>query len=275
MLQQLQCEAGDGVDSAASESVEASVERVRRFVDKTRAGVPTTSTESEPATQSSEDNQKSEEQNQESQSVTEFVAEPSTELTRDLMITEEVSSKNYSENNVVAVSNEELSAPIPDLIRPQRQVSGNNNQLPDIVCDTLRATNKHKRKSPRRRSFRLNTLRTQKKPETPAPLPTSVTWTSVGRKLAEISNSLDTPVGTRRPSLPPPSSSSNIRSRPEATPRRNSCNPRMLFFGTNDDIFGGEGASGVDTEHIVNNVLKVVQVVGLFLVMKKFENMLK
>ena len=274
MLQQLQCEAGDSVDSVASESVEASVERVRRFVDKTRAGIPSTSTESEPAPQSSEDNQKSEEQNQESQSVTEFVAEPSTELTRDLMITEEVSSKNYSENNVVAVSNEELSAPIPDLIRPQRQVSGTNNQLPDIVCDTLRATNKHKRKSPRRRSFRLNTLRTQKKPETPAPMPTSVTWTSVGRKLAEISNSLDTPVGTRRQSLPPPSSS-NIRSRPEATPRRSSCNPRMLCFGPNDNILGGEGASGVDTEHIVNNVLKVVQVVGLFLVMKKFENMLK
>ena len=49
----------------------------------------------------------------------------------------------------------------------------------------------------------------------------------------------------------------------------------MLCFGTNNDILGGEGESGVNTEHIVNNVLKVVQVVGLFLVMKKFENMLK
>ena len=275
MLQQLQCEAGDNVDSAASESVEASVERVRRFVDKTRAGVPTTPTESEPASQSPEDNQKSEEQNTESQSVTELVAEPSTELIRDLMITQEVSSKNFSGNNVVAVSTEELSAPLPDLIRPQRKVSVTNNQLPDIVCDALRATNKHKKKSPRRRSFRLNTLRTPRKSETPAPVSTSVTWTNVGRKLAEISNSLDTPVGIRRQSLPPPSSSSNIRSRPEMTPRRSSCNPRMLCFGTNNDILGGEGESGVNTEHIVNNVLKVVQVVGLFLVMKKFENMLK
>ena len=272
MLQQLQAEAGDNVDSADSESVQASVQRVRSFVDKTRAGVTTTSTELEPTPQPSEENQKIEQQNQESHSVNELVAEPSTELTRDLIITEEESPKNFSGNNVVAVSTQELSAPLPDLIRPQRQVSVINNKLPDIVCDALRATNKHKKKTPRRRSFRLNTLRTPKKPDIPEP--TSLTWTNVGRKLAEISNSLDSPVGARRQSLPP-ASSSNIRNRAEVTPRRSSCNPRMLSFGPNDDILGGDGSGGLNTEHIVNNVLKVVQVVGLFLVMKKFENMLK
>lgn len=275
MLQQLQAEcgeAGDSVDNAASESVEASVERVRSFVDKTRAGVTTSSTESEPTPQPTVENQNIDQQNQESHGVTELVAESSTELTRDLMINEEESPKNFSENNVVAVSTQEISA-LPDLISSQRQVSVINNQLPDIVYDALRASNKHKKKTPRQRSFRLNTLRTPKKPDIPAH--TSLTWTSVGRKLAEISKSLDSPVGGRRLSLPPPSSSSNIRSRPEASPRRSSCNPRILSFGPNDDILGGGGAGGVNTEHIVNNVLKVIQVVGLFLVMKKFENMLK
>ena len=144
MLQQLQAEAGDRVDSADSESVQASVERVRTFVDKTRAGITTTSTELETTSQPSEENQKIELQNH---SVTELVAEPSTELTRDLMITEEESAKNFSGNNLVGVSTQELSAPLPDLIRPQRQVSVSNNQLPDIVCDALRATNKHKKKA--------------------------------------------------------------------------------------------------------------------------------
>ena len=57
-MQQLQAEAGDNVDSADSESVQASVQRVRSFVDKTRAGVTTTSTELEPTPQPSEENQK-------------------------------------------------------------------------------------------------------------------------------------------------------------------------------------------------------------------------
>ena len=271
MLQQLQAECGDTgdyVDNVSSESVEASVERVRSFVDSTRARVtPATSTESEPTSPCVD--QKIEEPKQESQKkdVTELVVE--SELTRDLIISsEEESSKNFSGNNVVGVSSQ-LRAPLPDLITPQRQVSV-RNQLPDIVCDALRATNKTKKKSPRRRSFRLTTLRTPSKPQTPA---AALTWTNVGQKLAEISDSLDTP-GTRRRSLPPPAS--HLRSnRPETSPRRSSCNPRRLCFGTNDDMPGGDGPGGVNTEHIVNNVLKVVQVFGLFLVMKKFENMLK
>ena len=80
MLQQLQAEcgeAGDSVDNAASESVEASVERVRSFVDKTRAGMTTSSTESEPTPQPTVENQNIDQQNQESHGVTELVAESS------------------------------------------------------------------------------------------------------------------------------------------------------------------------------------------------------
>ena len=151
--------------------------------------------------------------------------------------------------------------------------------LPDLINDSLHAIKKTTPRKSQRKVFRLNTLRDMQqqprqstiKEKTPSPL----SWTEAGAKLRDVAATWETP---RRPSLPLLGHNTNhhqLQQRrlstlsPDTVPTHDSDDdldsPRFRMAHKND----------IDTNTMINNVLKAVQVFGLFLIIRKFENMLK
>ena len=162
------------------------------------------------------------------------------------------------------------------LLSPPRAKAPPPPSLPDVVADSLHGLGRRMspRKVARRRVFRLSTLRELHQQRQPAPSSTPpspdtpptppLSWAEAGQKLASIATTLDTPPPRRR-SLPA------LMGRDDQDGEERRRGRRM------SQVVAWHADTGpkMETDKIINNVLKAVQVFGLFLIIRKFENMLK
>ena len=210
---------------------------------------------------------------------------------------EKDSTEQHDKDEKVGVVTQ-VSPSLPDIVMNPAAIvrtpvsRGHVSNMPDIIMDTLHATKKTSPRKTPRKVFRLNTLRemhqrqskTTKDTTTPTVAP--LTWSEAGAKLRNVASTWETlERGPRRPSLPALGAldphHSNQRRRLSSLGPTFSRNPEEDM---SDDL--NDGPQGVfeelrgiktdfNTEHMINNVLKAVQVFGLFLIIRKFENMLK
>ena len=307
VLQQLQAECGDTVQDQASQ---ASLARVRQFVNTTQPPVtPQPQQQSLQQQQQSQPQQSEQEHNELSAVATAATSNniiATTETMEDTPMDETIdTTKDITKDDTKDTTEEDTgddthAADTPDhhscvapakaqglpdivtshaLLTPPRAKAPPPPSLPDVVADSLHALGRRMspRKVARRRVFRLSTLRELHQQRQPAPstppssdntTPPPLSWAEAGQKLASIATTLDT-------------------SSPSQSPRRRSL-PALMG---RDDPDGEERRRGrrmsqvvawhadtgpkMETDKIINNVLKAVQVFGLFLIIRKFENMLK
>ena len=311
VLQQLQAECGDTVQDQASQ---ASLARVRQFVNTTQPPVtPQPQQQSLQQQQQSQEQQSEQEHNELSAVATAATSnniiattDTNTATTEDTTMdtTEDTTKEDIKDTTKDATTDATPAADTPDyrscvahakapakvqglpdivtshaLLTPPRAKAPPPPSLPDVVADSLHGLGRRMspRKVARRRVFRLSTLRELHHQRQPAPstppssditTPPPLSWAEAGQKLASIATTLDT-------------------SSPSQSPRRRSL-PALMG---RDDPDGEERRRGrrmsqvvawhadtgpkMETDKIINNVLKAVQVFGLFLIIRKFENMLK
>ena len=297
VLQQLQAECGDTVQDQASQ---ASLARVRQFVNTTQPPVtPQPQQQSLQQQQQSQQQQSEQEHNELSAVATAATSnniiattDTNTATTETMEDTPMDETKDITEedNGDDTPDHHSCVAPakvqgLPDivtshaLLTPPRAKAPPPPSLPDVVADSLHGLGRRMspRKVARRRVFRLSTLRELHQQRQPAPstppssdntTPPPLSWAEAGQKLASIATTLDT-------------------SSPSQSPRRRSL-PALMG---RDDPDGEERRRGrrmsqvvawhadtgpkMETDKIINNVLKAVQVFGLFLIIRKFVNMLK
>ena len=167
--------------------------------------------------------------------------------------------------------------------KPRQNQQITKAPLPDLINDSLHAIKKTPRKT-QRKVFRLNTLRDlhqQRQSATKDTTPSPLSWREAGAKLRDVAATWETPV--RRPSLPLFHHDTNNRQLQQR--RLSSLSPDTLTTPEpghmsphdDDDLDGPRYRmkNDIDTQTMINNVLKAVQVFGLFLIIRKFENMLK
>ena len=311
VLQQLQAECGDTVQDQASQ---ASLARVRQFVNTTQPPVtPQPQQQSLQQQQQSQPQQSEQEHNELSAVATAATSnniiattDTNTATSEDTTMdtTEDTTKEDIKDTTKDATTDATPATDTPDyrscaahakapakvqglpdivtshaLLSPPRAKAPPPPSLPDVVADSLHALGRRMspRKVARRRVFRLSTLRElhhQRQPASSTPpssdntTPPPLSWAEAGQKLASIATTLDT-------------------SSPSQSPRRRSL-PALMG---RDDPDGEERRRGrrmsqvvawhadtgpkMETDKIINNVLKAVQVFGLFLIIRKFENMLK
>ena len=313
VLQQLQAECGDTVQDQASQ---ASLARVRQFVNTTQPPVTP-----QPQQQSLHQQQQQSQQQQSEQEHNELSAvataatsnniiattDSNTDTTEDTTMdstmddtkddTKEITKDTTEEDTKNATpamdtpDHRSCVAPakphakvqgLPDivtshaLLSPPRAKAPPPPSLPDVVADSLHGLGRRMspRKVARRRVFRLSTLRelhqqrqpapssTPPSPDTP-PTPPPLSWAEAGQKLASIATTLDTPPPRRR-SLP-----ALGRDDQDGEERRRGRRMSQVV------AWHADTGPKMETDKIINNVLKAVQVFGLFLIIRKFENMLK
>ena len=305
VLQQLQAECGDTMQDQASQ---ASLARVRQFVNTTQPPVTP-----QPQQQSLHQQQQQSQQQQSEQEHNELSAvataatsnniiattDSNTATTEDTTMdstmddTKEITKDDTKDETpamdtpdhrscVVTAKPPAKVQGLPDivtshaLLTPPRAKAPPPPSLPDVVADSLHGLGRRMspRKVARRRVFRLSTLRelhqqrqpapssTPPSPDTP-PTPPPLSWAEAGQKLASIATTLDTPPPRRR-SLP-----ALGRDDPDGEERRRGRRMSQVV------AWHADTGPKMETDKIINNVLKAVQVFGLFLIIRKFENMLK
>ena len=204
---------------------------------------------------------------------------------------------------------------LPDIVHCSSNVKlcspNTRSQLPDLVPSIVKRRVSTPRK---RRPFRLSTLRqtsptptiNQTKDKTPEQRQEQTkhhhhhqqhhrqnNWSESGARLRDVSRTWDSSPGhhqslIRRPSLPALRHNPDLMlSRPlsSSTPRRHSTSPWSDLMRSVLDSDSPDGPNTTrtlvntvhnnDSDQLINNVLKAVQVFGLFLIIRKFENMLK
>ena len=314
VLQQLQAECGDTVQDQASQASLASLARVRQFVNTTQPSVtPQPQQQSLHQQQQQSQQQQSEQEHNELSAVATAATsnniiattDSNTATTEDTTMdstmddTKEITKDDTKDTTEEDTKDETPAMDTPDhrscvvtakppakvqglpdivtshaLLTPPRAKAPPPPSLPDVVADSLHGLGRRMspRKVARRRVFRLSTLRelhhqrqpapssTPPSPDTP-PTPPPLSWAEAGQKLASIATTLDTP---RRRSLP-----ALGRDDPDGEERRRGRRMSQVV------AWHADTGPKMETDKIINNVLKAVQVFGLFLIIRKFENMLK
>ena len=164
--------------------------------------------------------------------------------------------------------------PCPELSLPDIvPVVSNQLQTPDIILTskkTPKISCRGRKTRPKFRLTNLNELHRTKKSSTPS----QMTWKDVGSKLGEVSKKWQKPcghAGRRRSVADVPRNNQDQ----DSPPCSSSDQPDWSLFPVHPPPPPPPPSDDLSSGLLINNVLKVVQVFGLYLIVKKFENLLK
>ena len=288
MLQQLQAECGDDSGSV-DPGLQVNLDRVRLLVNRQPVISSQSSTVSTPSSQQDSLVQQSE-KNELTTSDNQTKPKENTEDNTADDTTVQDAAKDCDVRDVrsdMAMSS--TAAPpstMPDIIINSAVVRShprNIEKLPDLIRDSLHSTRRVSPRKTPRRVFRLNTLKeiqsTTKETKDNNKAARKITFREVGAKLRDMADNWDDPPQSRRQSLPLLTSDNNHQQLAPRSRRLSSLSSLVTGADTNHDVSDNgvttRNCNNFDTEQLINNVLKVVQVYGLFLIIRKFENMLK
>ena len=276
VLQSLQTEvSADNEDQGAvNSSVEANIERVKKFALEI----------SEPKIELTKDNQ--------------GACTSSTSKKKDIVPVEQNDIQNKASDNNDMCDVTESSNPVPTIVSNSLpdlvqnvQVSDSyvptkddlNAPLPDLLLTgstmSPKAVTPRKKFSPKKylprkkKVFKLTTLeelqRTKTSEEKQSP---RLSWRDAGIKLGEVANSWDS---ARRQSLPNVRNNVDMHPRDQHLVQQHTLVQWMRGDLARDDrsLAEDENEASKKTDILLSGVFRVVQAVGLFLIIRKVENM--
>eukprot|EP00090_Calanus_glacialis_P008167 TRINITY_DN16492_c0_g1_i1.p1 TRINITY_DN16492_c0_g1~~TRINITY_DN16492_c0_g1_i1.p1 ORF type:complete len:326 (+),score=60.07 TRINITY_DN16492_c0_g1_i1:183-1160(+) len=272
VLQQLQAESESGDQGAVNASVEANIERVRQFAQVIRepkneltnttsdnqvASTPKKQKDIVPA--NNDIDTKASDKNNGCEVAPTFTPVPTfvRNTLPDLVQNVQVSD-SYVPNKF------DLNAPLPDLLM-------GSNLSPKAI--TPRKKFSPKKYAPRKKKvFKLTTLEEMQMTKTSQDNLNPISWKDAGSKLSDVAKSWDF---ARRPSLPNVRNNVDVHPRDHHLARRHSLARWMRGELSHDDRLSSvdENESSKKTDILLSSVFRVVQAVGLFLIIRKVENM--